>query len=265
VKPDAHSPPERGNRSLSDARRQLGRAIGDALSGSLGALSGRLRGNSSAEASRAAAKSKYRLREVLSTDRSNVGLAELNTPLDFSNQPPPSAATLVAEAARSAVEPAPELAPSRPLSAVERATSASPAGTFNSEPFVPTTTAELLDALAPPPEPEPAPRARSVPPPLPRRSEPPRAVETQPQPAAMSPQPSAAAATPPSPQPSAADDDKPSVWDEPIRTRSMARLLASQGHHQRALAIYDLLLSANDADASLRAEADTLRGQLLSA
>jgi hypothetical protein len=45
----------------------------------------------------------------------------------------------------------------------------------------------------------------------------------------------------------------------------MARLLASQGHHQRALAIYDLLLTSNGGDASLRAEVDALRGQLMSA
>jgi hypothetical protein len=48
---------------------------------------------------------------------------------------------------------------------------------------------------------------------------------------------------------------------EPIRTRTMARLLASQGHRGRALSIYDDLLAANGSDATLRAEAEALRGQ----
>jgi hypothetical protein len=39
----------------------------------------------------------------------------------------------------------------------------------------------------------------------------------------------------------------------------MARLLAGQGHRQRALAMYEVLLKQNAADASLRAEADALR------
>lgn len=45
---------------------------------------------------------------------------------------------------------------------------------------------------------------------------------------------------------------------EPIRTRTMARLLAAQGHPARALAIYDALM-ADDPDPSLRAEAERLR------
>jgi hypothetical protein len=47
--------------------------------------------------------------------------------------------------------------------------------------------------------------------------------------------------------------------DEPIRTRSMARLLAKQGHGQRALTIYDYLLAGNPSDGELRAEADAVR------
>jgi len=46
---------------------------------------------------------------------------------------------------------------------------------------------------------------------------------------------------------------------EPIRTRTMARLLAGQGHPERALSIYDYLLARPGADESLRAEADALR------
>jgi hypothetical protein len=56
-----------------------------------------------------------------------------------------------------------------------------------------------------------------------------------------------------------APPDEPVTCDEPIRTRSMARLLASQGHHQRALSIYAVLLRANGSDAALQAEAAALR------
>jgi len=59
-----------------------------------------------------------------------------------------------------------------------------------------------------------------------------------------------------------AADDSEAVLDEPIRTRSMARLLAGQGHLRRALAIYDALLAEPGADDSLRAEADALRVRL---
>lgn len=48
---------------------------------------------------------------------------------------------------------------------------------------------------------------------------------------------------------------------EPIRTRTMARLLASQGHRTRALSIYDELIAADASDASLRDEAEALRRQ----
>jgi hypothetical protein len=48
--------------------------------------------------------------------------------------------------------------------------------------------------------------------------------------------------------------------EEPIRTRTMARLLAAQGHRARALAIYDALTAA-DPDPSLLAEAERLRSR----
>lgn len=47
--------------------------------------------------------------------------------------------------------------------------------------------------------------------------------------------------------------------DEPIRTRSMARLLASQGQHDRALAIYEALVEVNGADPALQAELEAVR------
>jgi hypothetical protein len=53
---------------------------------------------------------------------------------------------------------------------------------------------------------------------------------------------------------------EPPASTEPIRTRTMARLLAAQGHPARALAIYDALL-ATDSDPDLRAEAERLRSQ----
>lgn len=51
----------------------------------------------------------------------------------------------------------------------------------------------------------------------------------------------------------------PAPCDEPIRTRTMAKLLALQGHRQRALSIYDYLLAQGSADQGLRAEAERLR------
>ena len=47
--------------------------------------------------------------------------------------------------------------------------------------------------------------------------------------------------------------------DEPIRTRSMARLLASQGYPERALTIYAYLLAKDATDPALAAEAAALR------
>lgn len=63
---------------------------------------------------------------------------------------------------------------------------------------------------------------------------------------------------PPLPRPSSEPATRTFV-EEPIRTRSMARLLAAQGHRERALAIYEELLAQNSEDAGLRREADALR------
>jgi hypothetical protein len=46
---------------------------------------------------------------------------------------------------------------------------------------------------------------------------------------------------------------------DPIRTLTMARLLASQGYRKRALSIYDELLARDPNDAKLQAEAERLR------
>lgn len=47
---------------------------------------------------------------------------------------------------------------------------------------------------------------------------------------------------------------------EPIRTHSMARLLAHQGHRERALAIYEELLARHTDEPTLLEEAEILRG-----
>jgi len=50
--------------------------------------------------------------------------------------------------------------------------------------------------------------------------------------------------------------------DEPIRTRSMAKLLAAQGYPHRALVIYRYLLAQGEDDAALRAEIAALQTHL---
>jgi hypothetical protein len=50
-----------------------------------------------------------------------------------------------------------------------------------------------------------------------------------------------------------------SACREPIRTRTMAKLLLAQGHPQRALSIYDALIAEGADDPVLLAEADALR------
>jgi hypothetical protein len=47
--------------------------------------------------------------------------------------------------------------------------------------------------------------------------------------------------------------------EEPVRTRSMARLLASQGQPGRALAIYEALVAIDGTDATLLAELEATR------
>ena len=64
-----------------------------------------------------------------------------------------------------------------------------------------------------------------------------------------------------SPGASSSEERPQRVQNEPIRTRTMARLLAAQGYRLRALAIYDELLARPGADDSLRREAETLRSR----
>lgn len=104
----------------------------------------------------------------------------------------------------------------------------------------PVTAVTARESVQPTPTPTPTPsraRSKAEPPPLPsRRSTPSSGL-------------SAAAVTPPT-------EEGPS---DPIRTRTMARLLAIQGYRKRALSIYDELLAQTGDDDGLRAEADRLR------
>jgi hypothetical protein len=93
----------------------------------------------------------------------------------------------------------------------------------------------------------------------PERPAPPRppvtpvaAKPTAPEPPAPEP-PKAPAAPAPAPASSPPPDD------EPIRTRTLARLLAQQGHRQRAAAMYETLLEEQPDDDELRAELEALR------
>jgi hypothetical protein len=63
----------------------------------------------------------------------------------------------------------------------------------------------------------------------------------------------------PEPPPPAREARTQKFEQEPIRTRSMAQLLASQGHRERALAIYEELCAQNSEDGELRTEAERLR------
>jgi cytochrome c-type biogenesis protein CcmH/NrfG len=51
------------------------------------------------------------------------------------------------------------------------------------------------------------------------------------------------------------------MFEEPFPTRTMARILAEQGHFKRALAIYGMLLREDPQDGELRAEADEARAR----
>jgi hypothetical protein len=100
----------------------------------------------------------------------------------------------------------------------------------------PVTAVTARESVLPTPKPTRS-RSKAEPPPLPsRRSTPSSGL-------------SAAAVTPPT-------EEGPS---DPIRTRTMARLLAIQGYRKRALSIYDELLAQTGDDDGLRAEADRLR------
>ena len=64
---------------------------------------------------------------------------------------------------------------------------------------------------------------------------------------------------PPSRPPAGVFSNHEGLFDEPIPTRTMARILAEQGHYKRSLAIYSKLLDEEPADAELLEEAATVR------
>lgn len=51
------------------------------------------------------------------------------------------------------------------------------------------------------------------------------------------------------------------MFEEPFPTRTMARILAEQGHFKRSLAIYASLLREEPGDGELCAEADEVRAR----
>jgi hypothetical protein len=87
-----------------------------------------------------------------------------------------------------------------------------------------------------------------------------------PQPAASPTKTTTAAPAPSTRTNDATDAERPanaaaetSAETSPIRTRTLARLLAAQGYTARALAVYDALLAENPADTALADEAASLR------
>jgi hypothetical protein len=68
-----------------------------------------------------------------------------------------------------------------------------------------------------------------------------------------------------SPAQSSLDQDEPRepitrrYYDEPHRTRTMARILAAQGHRERALDVYDELVADNPEDQTLQLEQEKVR------
>ncbi len=143
-------------------------------------------------------------------------------------------------------QPRPEV-PSPPRVPTERATAPAEPRQGADEPAV----RGVAPGAAPQPAPQPAidgPREQAV------AAE---TVTTQP----PAPQPAETLTTQP-PAGAAARRSGPTTRtfvEEPIRTRSMARLLAAQGHRERALAIYEELLGQNSEDPGLRDEAAAMR------
>ena len=66
---------------------------------------------------------------------------------------------------------------------------------------------------------------------------------------------------PPSRPPVGVFSNSASLFEEPFPTRTMARILAEQGHYKRSLAIYARLLQKEPADRELSDEADAVRAQ----
>ena len=225
----------RANRVFLRARTQFGRAMIDALSTSLDALGGRLGGEplgSFRDSGQVADQPRHRLRRMLQDDR-GLGARNYDAPL----------APAAADRER---EPRAERALELPINErAQEVVAAAPIETpdmleLSDAAHAPAETIEVATTSTAEPEPVlPLPAALAA------------AVSEVADNAAT---PAAEAVRSPAP-----DTETLVFCDEPIRTRSMARLLASQGHHRRALSIYEVLLAANTADATLQAEAAALR------
>jgi hypothetical protein len=267
---------------MSEAERKKN-SLREQLSRARGALANTLGISATARAGkRAAAESKQRLSDVLWNDRTLAASQALTT--HASSSAPATAQTrsatppAIASSARTAAVdplPRPRVATPTPTPTATSRPPPIPAGAFappraripsppppltagRAEP-VPVTLLNDLDFLIEADE-----RSTSaVVPPRAQPPAPPPARKAPPAPPKPSPtlQPSAANGTSKAAaaDPASDDEDEASAYQEPICTRSMARLLAGQGHRDRALAIYDVLLKQNATDASLRAEADALR------
>ena len=96
----------------------------------------------------------------------------------------------------------------------------------------------------PVPEPEPEPVFAAVPAPVP-------VTETASEPASG----------PPSRPPAGVFSKSAGMFEEPFPTRTMARILAEQGHFKRSLAIYTALLRNEPGDRELSAEVDEVRAR----
>ena len=69
------------------------------------------------------------------------------------------------------------------------------------------------------------------------------------------------ASGPPSRPPAGVFSKSAGMFEEPFPTRTMARILAEQGHFKRSLAIYTALLRNEPADRELSAEVDEVRAR----
>ncbi|MGB5812625.1 MAG: hypothetical protein WBG86_18970 [Polyangiales bacterium] len=75
------------------------------------------------------------------------------------------------------------------------------------------------------------------------------------------PGPKTTSSGPPARAPTGVFSGGASKFEEPFPTRTMARILAGQGHYKRSLAIYADLIRAAPEDHELQGEADSVRAQ----
>ncbi len=110
-------------------------------------------------------------------------------------------------------------------------------------------------------EPESAPSSsyeETPPPPMPAAPEPDPALASSPE---RPPAPPLASAPGSSSRPPAGVFSSAGAFEEPFPTRTMARILADQGHFKRSLAIYAKLLVDQPNDTELSGEAERVRAQ----